>query len=62
MLLLAVLAMTNGDETPIICNGFKDAEFIETAMLSQKVGRTVLPVIEKYSELGLVLEYAERKF
>ncbi len=57
--MLAVVALASND-TPIVCNGFKDAEFIETAMLAQKVGRTVLPVVEKYSELGLILEYAQK--
>lgn len=57
--LLAVISMTGGD-MPIICNGFKDDEFIEIAMLAQKMGRKVIPVVEKYSELGLVLKYAEK--
>ncbi|MCA9058160.1 MAG: biosynthetic arginine decarboxylase, partial [Planctomycetaceae bacterium] len=57
--LLAVVAMTEA-ETPIICNGFKDAEFIEMALLAQKVGRHVIPVVEKYTELKLILKYAER--
>ena len=57
--LLAVVAMASND-TPIICNGFKDAEFIETAMLAQKIGRTIIPVVEKYTELALILEYAEK--
>ncbi len=57
--LLAVVAMA-GNDTPIICNGFKDAEFIETAMLAQKIGRHIIPVVEKYTELGLILEYAEK--
>jgi arginine decarboxylase len=57
--LLAVVAMTDA-ETPIICNGFKDAEFIEMAMLAQKLGRKVIPVVEKYTELGLILKYAEK--
>ena len=57
--LLAVVAMTDA-ETPIICNGFKDAEFIEMAMLAQKLGRRVIPVVEKYTELALVLRYAEK--
>ena len=35
--LLAVMAMADND-TPIICNGFKDDEFIEMAMLAQKIG------------------------
>ena len=46
------------NDTPIICNGFKDAEFIEMAMLAQKMGRHIIPVVEKYTELGLILEYA----
>ncbi len=57
--LLAVAAMASND-TPIICNGFKDAEFIEMAMLAQKIGRQIIPVVEKYTELGLILEYAEK--
>jgi arginine decarboxylase len=57
--LIAVAALASND-SPIVCNGFKDAEFIEMAMLTQKVGRTVLPVVEKYSELGLILEYSQK--
>lgn len=57
--LLAVVAMTD-PATPIICNGFKDDEFIEMAMLAQKIGRQVIPVVEKYTELSLVLKYAEK--
>src|SRR5688572_19023189 len=57
--LLAVVAIADND-TPIICNGFKDAEYIETAMLAQKIGRNIIPVVEKYTELGLILEAAQR--
>src|SRR5437660_2137441 len=57
--LLAVVAIAD-NETPIICNGFKDAEFIETAMLALKIGRNIIPVVEKYTELGLILEYAQK--
>ena len=53
------MAQTYND-TPIICNGFKDAEFIEMAMLAQKIGRNIIPVVEKYTELGLILKYAEK--
>jgi len=56
--LLAVIAMTD-ESTPIICNGFKDAEYIEIAMYGQKLGRNIIPVVEKYSELELILEIAE---
>src|SRR4029079_6736454 len=57
--LLAVMAQAYND-TPIICQGFKDAEYIEMAMLAQKIGRNVIPVVEKYTELGLILKYAEK--
>ncbi len=54
--LLAVIAMASND-TPIICNGFKDAEYIEAVMLATKMGRNIIPVVEKYTELELILEY-----
>ena len=55
--LLAAVAM--GDESiPIICNGFKDEEFIRLAMMAQRLGRTVIPVIEKASELDLIVRVA----
>ena len=57
--LLAVVAMTAAT-MPIVCNGFKDDEFIETALYAQKIGRTVIPVVEKYSELERILVLAER--
>ena len=37
--------------TPIICNGFKDDEYIEMVMLAKKIGRQIIPVVEKYTEL-----------
>jgi arginine decarboxylase len=57
--LLAVMALAD-NHTPIICNGFKDDEYIEMAMLAQKIGRKIIPVIEKYTELNLILKYAEK--
>ncbi|XZE56927.1 biosynthetic arginine decarboxylase [Planctomycetaceae bacterium SH139] len=56
--LLAVIAMAD-PAMPIVCNGFKDDEYCEMAMLAQKLGRTVIPVIEKYSELEMMLRHAE---
>ena len=56
--LLAVLAIADND-TPIICNGFKDDEYIEMVMLAQKVGRRIIPVVEKYTELELIAKHAE---
>ena len=57
--LMAVMALADND-TPIVCNGFKDDEYIEMAMLAQKVGRKIIPVVEKYTELQLILKYSAR--
>jgi arginine decarboxylase len=58
--LLAVLALTNGTgETPIICNGFKDDEFIKMIVFARKVGKNILPVVEKFTELELLVKYME---
>src|SRR5262249_45796251 len=45
--LLAVLAITNAQPVPIICNGFKDDEFIKMVMLARKIGKQIIPVVEK---------------
>jgi arginine decarboxylase len=57
--LLAVLALTNGMDTPIICNGFKDDEFIKMTVLARKIGKNIIPVIEKFTELETLARYAE---
>jgi arginine decarboxylase len=57
--LLAVLAIADND-TPIVCNGFKDDEYIEMAMLAKKIGRQIIPVVEKYTELELILKHSAR--
>jgi len=58
--LLAVMAMTEASpERLIICNGFKDSSYIEAVILAAKLGRTIIPVIENFSELELVLRHAD---
>ncbi|MBI4903498.1 MAG: biosynthetic arginine decarboxylase [Acidobacteria bacterium] len=57
--LLAVLAIAD-NETPIICNGFKDDEYIEFVMLAKKIGRRIIPVVEKFTELDLIIKYAQK--
>ncbi|MBY0262729.1 MAG: biosynthetic arginine decarboxylase, partial [Phycisphaerales bacterium] len=59
--LLAVLALSQGqDDMPIVCNGFKDDEFIETVILATKLGRNIIPVVEKFSELELLVKHAQK--
>ena len=59
--LLAVMAMTASQpERLVVCNGFKDASYIEAVILATKLGRTIVPVVENFSELDLILKAAER--
>ena len=53
--LIAGLALTRGyNEMPLVCNGFKDAEYIETVVLAAKMGRNIYPVVEQANELQLI--------
>ncbi|MBK6292787.1 MAG: biosynthetic arginine decarboxylase [Candidatus Kapabacteria bacterium] len=56
----AVLAIMNNEESLIICNGYKDEEFIELGLLAQKMGKKIFLVVEKLSELRLINEVAKR--
>jgi arginine decarboxylase len=59
--LLAVMAMTeDAPDRLVICNGFKDDSYIEAVILASKLGRTIIPVIENFSELAYVLKHAEK--
>ena len=55
--LMAVLALARPG-CKITCNGYKDREFIRLALIGQKLGHNVFIVIEKESEVGLVIEEA----
>lgn len=58
--LLVVLAhMTNPDGL-VICNGYKDVKYIETALLAQKMGMHCIIVVDRYEELELVLKVSKR--
>lgn len=56
----AVLAITNNDNAPIICNGYKDQDFIELALLAQKMGKSIYLVVEKLNELKLIINISKR--
>jgi len=58
--LLAVMAMLEDEEALIICNGYKDEEYIETALLASKLGRHVILVVEKASELPLIHRISQK--
>ncbi|WP_432210505.1 biosynthetic arginine decarboxylase [Marinobacter alkaliphilus] len=58
--LMAVLALAPKAGSVIVCNGYKDREYIRLALIGQKLGHRVFIVVEKQSELPLILEEAER--
>lgn len=58
--LLAVLALSADGPSLIVCNGYKDREYIRLALMGEKLGHRVYLVVEKFSELPLILEEAER--
>lgn len=58
--LLAVMALLENENALVICNGYKDEEYIETALFYSRLGRNVILVVEKPSELPLIAEVARR--
>ena len=57
--LIAALAYLRDPEAYLVCNGYKDAEFIDMALHALKMGLQVILVVEMPSEIGLILERAE---
>ncbi|EPC02883.1 arginine decarboxylase [Litchfieldella anticariensis FP35 = DSM 16096] len=57
--LLAVLALSGDGPSLIVCNGYKDREYVRLALMGEKLGHRVYLVVEKYSELALILEEAK---
>ncbi len=58
--LLIALAMSEDSDGLIVCNGYKDSKYIETALIAQRFGKTVVLVLERAEELDLVLEASDR--
>ncbi|MBR6027021.1 MAG: biosynthetic arginine decarboxylase [Neisseriaceae bacterium] len=56
--LMAVLSLADKADALVVCNGYKDREYIRLALMAEKLGRKVYLVIEKISELSIVLEEA----
>ncbi len=56
----AVIAINTDPESLIICNGYKDEDYIELALLAQKMGKRIFIVVEKLNELKLINSIARR--
>jgi len=58
--LLAALALTDDSDSPLILNGYKDAQFVETALLATKLGRNAIIVVDRFRELDTILKVSDR--
>jgi arginine decarboxylase len=56
--LLAVLALLEAPEPLVICNGYKDTEYIDMALWATKLGRTIVLVVEEFGELQRIIDRA----
>jgi arginine decarboxylase len=54
------MALLDDEDALIVCNGYKDEEYIETALMAGKLGRKVLIVVEKFTELELIASTARK--
>lgn len=58
--LMAVIGLLGKNPSTIICNGYKDRGYIRTALIAQQMGHNVYLIIEKISELEIILHEAEQ--
>lgn len=56
----AVLAVNTHENSLIVCNGYKDTNYVELALLAQKMGRRIYLVVEKLGELKTIAAVAKR--
>lgn len=57
--LLVALALHDNPDALILCNGYKDKAFVETALLAQKLGRQVVITMDRIHELDTILQCAK---
>lgn len=60
MIALATLEVDKNGQRLLICNGYKDEEYLETALLAQQLGHNLIIVIEQISELYIILKLAQK--
>jgi len=54
--LLVALAVLDTPDALIICNGYKDRAYVETALLAQRIGRTPIVVVDRFREIDLLIK------
>jgi len=58
--LLIALALLKNPDSLLICNGYKDQEYIHTALLAQRLGQTAIIVLEQIEEVDLVIAASQQ--
>lgn len=58
--LIAVLAIHDTPNSLLLCNGYKDREYIELALLGRKLGRRAIIIVEQSSEVEQVIQVAKQ--
>ncbi|MBK8974710.1 MAG: biosynthetic arginine decarboxylase [Planctomycetes bacterium] len=58
--LLVALAHMDNPEGLIVCNGYKDVGYVETAMLAKKLGRHAILVVDRFDELETIIRASQR--
>jgi len=58
--LMVALAHLDDPEAVVICNGYKDVEYVEMALLGRTIGRNTIIVLEQPTELAMITTSAER--
>ncbi len=56
--LLIALALLDTEDALLVCNGYKDRAYVETALLAQRLGRNPVIVVDRYSEIDLIVKAA----
>ncbi|HRZ42803.1 MAG TPA: biosynthetic arginine decarboxylase, partial [Bacteroidales bacterium] len=56
----AIIAMHSDHNALVICNGYKDTDYVEMALLAQKMGRRIFLVVEKLNELKLIADISKK--
>ena len=58
--MLVALALLEDPEALLICNGYKDEAYVETALLAQKLGRQTILVIDRFVEVEMIVKVARQ--
>ena len=59
-LLIAITLMSQRGGL-VVCNGYKDESYIETALLAQRLGIRTLIIVDRFAELSMIIDASKRR-